>query len=88
MESIHIYANIYLNKYAQAQLARAVEYANYTINKCPGYNTKQSDGEAPVLEFWEMPSLRLLPCPFWPKVVVPVRVPSEHQIEIFNHLQY
>ena len=43
-------------------------------NKCPGYDTKQSDGEVPVmLEFWGMrstPSLPLLPGPLWPGVVV------------------
>ena len=36
-------------------------------NKCPGYDTKQSDGEAPVmLELWGMrstSSLPSLPCP-------------------------
>ena len=36
-------------------------------NKCPVYDTKQSDGEAPVmLELWEIrstSSLLLLPCP-------------------------
>ena len=36
------------------------------------------------LQFWsfgEYPSLPLLPGPFWPKVVVPVRFPSTGQIE-------
>ena len=41
---------------------------------CPGYDTKQSDSEVPVmLELWRMwctPSLPSLPCPFWPGVVV------------------
>ena len=41
-------------------------------NECPDYDTKQSDGEVPVmLELWEMlstPSLLLLPGPFWPGV--------------------
>ena len=36
-------------------------------NECPGYDTKQSDGETPImLELWEIgstPSLPLLPCP-------------------------
>ena len=35
------------------------------LNKCPGYDTKQSDGEVPVmLELWEMqstPSLQIAP---------------------------
>ena len=53
-------------------------------HKCPGYDTKLSDGEVPVLELWGMwniPSLK-------PGVVIPVRVPSMGQIELFNHLQY
>ena len=46
-------------------------------NKCPGYDTKQSDGEVPaVLELWGMwstPSWPLLPGPLWPGVVAPDR---------------
>ena len=42
-------------------------------NKCPGYDTKQSDGEVPVmLELWGMwstPSLPSLPGPLWPGMV-------------------
>ena len=48
---------------------------------------KSSDVEAPVLEFWGMwssPSLPFLPDPLWPRVVVPVRVPSISQIELLN----
>ena len=49
-------------------------------NKCPGYDTKQSDGEVPVmLELWEMqitPSLQLLPGPLLPRMVAPDRVLS------------
>ena len=59
------------------------------INGCFGYNTKVSDGEAPVLNLWLMwstPSLPLLQCPFWPELVVLVRVPSMSQTELFNHL--
>ena len=33
-------------------------------------------------------ALGLLPGLFWAGVVVPVRVPSMGQIELFNHLQY
>ena len=44
-------------------------------NVCPGYDTKQSDGEAPLmLEHWGMqstPLLPLLPGPLWPGVVAP-----------------
>ena len=49
-------------------------------NECPGYDTKQSDGEVlAVLELWEMrstPSLPLLPGPLWPGVVAPDRALS------------
>ena len=52
----------------------------------PGYDTKQSDGEVPVmLELWEMwstPSLLLLPAPLWPRVVAHNRVLSMGQIEL------
>ena len=44
-------------------------------NECPGYDTKQSDGEVPVmLELWGIrstPSLPSLPGPFCPWVVAP-----------------
>ena len=43
------------------------------------YDIKQSDGEAPVLEFWRMwstPLLPLFPDPLWPRVVAPDRVLS------------
>ena len=49
-------------------------------NECPGYDTKQSDGEVPaVLELWGMrstPSLPSLPGPLWPRVVAPDKGPS------------
>ena len=48
-------------------------------NECPGYDTKQSDGEVPsMLELWGMqstPSLPLLPGPLWPGVVAPDKGP-------------
>ena len=44
--------------------------ASQQRSKCPGYDTKQSDGEASVmLELWGMQSthlLRSLPGPLWP----------------------
>ena len=50
----------------------------HLANECPGYETKQSDGEVPVmLELWGMQSTPLLPClpgPLWPGVVAPDRV--------------
>ena len=43
------------------------------LNECPGYDTKQSDGEFPLkLELWEMRSaslLPLLPGSLWPRMV-------------------
>ena len=49
-------------------------------HECPAYDTKQSDGEVPVmLELWGMqgtPSLLLLPSPLWPGVVAPDRALS------------
>ena len=57
-----------------------------STNECPGYDTKQSDGEVPVmLELWGMrstPSLTSLPGPLWPGVVAPDRVLSIGQIEL------
>ena len=41
-----------------------------------------------VLGMWSTPSLRLFPGPLWPGVVVPVRVASMGQIELFNNLLY
>ena len=55
---------------------------------CLGYDSKPSDGEAWVLEIWGMWSTPSLPLPLWPGVVVPVRVSSMGQIEIFNHFLY
>ena len=65
---------------AFAQLAGAVEYTDCTsaevyppTSECPGYDTKQSDGEVPVmLGPWgkqSTPSLQLLPGSLWPGVV-------------------
>ena len=55
-------------------------------NECPGYDTKQSDGEVSVmLELWGMrstPSLSLLPGPLWPGVIAPDRALSMSQIEL------
>ena len=48
-------------------------------NECPVYETKQSDGEVPVmLELWGMqstPSLPLLPGSLWPVMVAPDKGP-------------
>ena len=55
-------------------------------NECPGYDTKQSDGEVPVmLELWGMrstSSLRSLSGSFWGGVIAPDRILSMGQIEL------
>ena len=49
-------------------------------NECPGYDTKQFDGEVPaMLELWGMwntPLSPSLPGPLWPSVVAPDRALS------------
>ena len=79
-----------------AQAARVVKYPDcisadgqHSPNKCPGYDIKQSDGEAPVmLEIWGMrntSSLPSLPDPLCPGEVTPDRVLSMGQIELNCH---
>ena len=75
-----------------ARSGGAVEYTaslqrgKTLLNECPVYDTKQSDGEAPVmLELFGMrstPSLPSLPGPLWPGVVAPNRVIYMGQIEL------
>ena len=80
---------------APAQFAGAVEYTDYLckevdlplLNEYPGYNTKQCDGEAPVLNLWGMWSTLSLPLfsgPLWPGVVAFNRVLPMSQIELFD----
>ena len=56
------------------------------MNECPGYDTKLSDGEIPVmLEVWGMWSTPLLPLflgPLWLRAVSLDRVLSMDQIEL------
>ena len=60
-------------------LCRGVRRSTLT-NECLGYDTKQSDGEVPVMvELWGMQStlsLRSLPGPLWLGVVAPDRALS------------
>ena len=49
-------------------------------NECSGYDTKQSDGEVPVMQ--STPSLPSLPGPLWPGLVAPDKVLSMSQIEL------
>ena len=62
--------------------------ATITLNECLGYDTKHSDGGAPVmLELWEMRSAPLLPSlpgPLWSGVLVPDRVLSMGPTELFD----
>ena len=59
----------------RVQSAGAEEYTDSFSTECPGYDTKQSDGEVPViLELWGMrstSSLPSLPGPLWPGMVAP-----------------
>ena len=65
-------------------------------NECPGYDTKQSDGEAAVmLELWEMqsiPSLPLLSGQLWPGVVIldksPIYESNRTKLCIYAKLNY
>ena len=56
------------------------------LSLCLGYDTKQSDGDVPVMmELWGMrstPSLPFLPGHLWPGVVALDRVLSMGQIEL------
>ena len=58
----------------------SVERQDPSTNKCPRYDTKQSDGEVPVmLQVWVMRSASSLPSlsgPLYPTVIAPDRVLS------------
>ena len=85
----YIYIYIYIYTHTPAQSPGAVKYIDCisaeelnSPNRCPGYDVKPSDGEAPVLELWGMwstPSLLLLPCPLWTRVPAPMS-----QIELLD----
>ena len=87
-KSADISLNTMVIKIQLAQSAGAVEYTDCFSaegvrpppKECPRYDTKQSDGEVPVmLGLWGMqstPSLPLLPGPFWSGMVAPDRVLS------------
>ena len=58
-----------------------------TPNKCPGYDNKHSDCEAPVLEpwvIWSASSLLLFPGSLWSEMVAPDRVLFIGQIELLD----
>ena len=58
--------------------------------ECPGYDTKQSDVDVPVmLELWGMQntaSFLLIPVPLCPGVVAPDQTLSMGQIELTAHI--
>ena len=70
----YIYIYIYIS-YSFVQSDGAVEYTNCTTTKCPGYDSKQSNGEVQMmLGLWRMQStlsLPLLPGPLWLGMVAP-----------------
>ena len=51
-------------------------------NECHGYDTKQSDGEAPVMQ--NTSSLPPIPGPHCPRMVAPNKVQSVDQVELFD----
>ena len=59
-----------------------------TASECRRYDTKQFDGEAPVMlrlwGIWSTPYSSLLTGPLWPGVVAPDRVLSMCQVELFD----
>ena len=60
-------------------------------NDYPGYDTKQSHGEASVIEIWgewSTFSLPLLPCPLWPGVFIRVRAICMGQKYLFENHSY
>ena len=65
-----------------------ISVEGWDSSKCPGYDIKQSDGEAPAMlelqEMWSISSLPLLPVSLWLGVVAPDRVQSMGQIELFD----
>ena len=72
-------------------MSGAVEYTDpHPLNECPGYDTKQSDGEASVmLELSRMrrtPLLPSFPGPLRPGLVATDMLPCMGQIELNNLL--
>ena len=70
-------------KHGRPKCYRQRERCSITI-----WHQTASDGDATIFDLWGMwsaPSLPLLPGPLWPWVVVPVRILSIDQIELFDH---
>ena len=60
-------------------LTAFLQRGKINLNVCPGYDTNQSDGKAPVIlelwGIWSTPSLPSLPGPLWPGGTVPDKGP-------------
>ena len=68
-----------------AQSAGGVEYTD-PPNEYPGYDTKQSDGEVPVmLGLWRMWSIPSLPGLLWFGMIVPDRVYELNRIKLHTY---
>ena len=72
---------------AQSVSKRTAEYTDcISANKYPGYDTKQSNGEAPVMQeflgMWSTPLLLSLSGPLWLGVVAFDRVLCTGKIEL------
>ena len=69
-----------------SRLTAPLQRGKIPPNECTGYDTKQSDGEVPVMlqlwGMWSTPSLSLLPGSLWPGVVAPNRALSMGQTEL------
>ena len=85
--------SLWILVFSWGQLARIVEYTDAPLqgsktppNKCPGYDTKQSDGEASImLELLGMQSTPFIAIALWPGMVAPNdRVQSMGQTELFD----
>ena len=91
---IYVCADTDIHMHTITQLSGTVEYTDCTSaegypssnNECAGYDTKQSDGEVPMmLELWGMrgtSSLPSLPELHWPGVVAPDSALSMGLIEL------
>ena len=61
---VHLKDLVFLSEFQKgiAQLPASLQRGKTSPNKCPRYDTKQSDGEVPaMLELWVMRSTPLLP---------------------------
>ena len=86
---IYIYINIHsiYNKIVDCPISFGCRICRlHHPNKCPRYDTKQFDGEVPVmlelLGMWSTLSLPSLPGPLWPRVVAPDKTLFMSQIEL------